>query len=630
MVKNLEAVSQRHPRRYVARVVGLLTLAYGYLGLVLFGSLGIVIGTIALVIAIHNAAVIKLAFFLLLAAGGLFWAVLRGLWVKLDPPDGLPVTNEQAPRLFSLLDELRAALDCAPFHRVLIVPEHNAAVVQIPRLGVFGWHQNYLLLGLPLMQGLAPDEFKAVLAHEFAHSSRGHGRFGNWLYRVRRSWDRIFEQMARQRTRGGFVLVKFINWFWPVFNAHAFVLARANEYEADACSVRLAGAAAAAGALMRLPVDGSVIEEEFWPHIYSRASQEKEPPANVMLSLGQTLKSSLPAEDATRRLRQAFLLETTNGDTHPCLKDRLRAIGRLPEGIERGEFPAPPPPPPQNAAEFFLGHHAEIAASQLSDEWRKAIAVQWAARHEQTQKLAAELAALDQPGTAPPNVGELWAKATKLMELHDDAAAQPVLDQVLALDPKHAGANFVRGRHHLEQDDARGVALIETAMASDPALTADGCRLLYGHFTRTGRRDQLRPLEDRMDRFQEQAALAQKERAEVSAKDTFMAHELTPQQLAELRNIFEAEPAIASAAVARKQVQHFAGSACFVIALRVKMAWWKPVSSGANQKLVDRVLEKLQLPGHFLVFVASDNLKALGKKVFAASGAVIYERPAGR
>ncbi len=626
LIKRLEEVSRKHPRLFIARIAGLVTLAYGYLGLILLGTLALCLAMVAMVVYVPNGVTVKFALIGIIAFGGVFLALLRGLWVRLDPPKGQAVTRAQAPELFALLDELRGALDCRPFHHVLLVGDHNAAVVQIPRLGIFGWHQNYLLLGLPLMQSLAPQEFKAVLAHEFAHSSRGHGRFGNWLYRVRRTWDRVFEQMARQGSRGGFGLRKFIGWFWPIFNGHAFVLARANEYEADACSVRLAGADAAASALLRLPVDGSLINEKFWPAIINRANRDKDPPFDVMLAFGRTVKSGAAAEDAARWLRQAFLMETNNSDTHPCLKDRLRAIHRLPEGIERGEFPAPPPPPPQSAAEFFLGAHAETAAREMSDEWRRSISYQWAVLHERRRKLAGELAALEQPAAVPPDPELLWDKARKLMELHGDDAALPVLDQALALDPKHAGANFHRGRLHLKQDDPRGIEFVEAAMVSDPALTGDGCNLLYRFFTRTGWRDQLRPLEHRVDRFREEAALAQRERAQISANDTFIAHELKEPVLADLRKTLAAEPDLGSVAVARKQVQHFPKHPCFAVGLRVKVSWWKPRSSAANQKLVHRLVGRLKLPGHFLVFADEQGLKPLGKKVFAAPGAVVYER----
>ena len=625
LIRKLEAASRRQPRLYLARIVGLVALAYGYLALILFGSLALCAAMVMLVV--YAPATLKFGLVGLIAFGGIFWAVLRGLWVRLEAPKGQIVTRAQAPKLIALLDELRGSLNCRPFHQVLLVGNYNAAVVQIPRLGIFGWHRNYLLLGLPLMQALAPDEFKAVLAHEFAHSSRGHGRFGNWLYRVRRTWDQVFQQMAPQRSRFGFVLFKFLNWFWPIFNGHAFALARANEYEADACSVRLAGADAAARALMRLPVDGSLLQEVFWPHVFARANTDAQPPGDVALALGQTLKAGAATPDiAAGWLRRAFLLETNNVDTHPCLKDRLRAIGCLPDGVQRGEFPPPPPPPAQSAAEEFLGPHAETVARLMSDEWQKAIAKQWSARHEQAKKLAQELAGLDQSPSAPPSAAELWERARKLIDLKGDAEALPVVTQVLAIDPRHAGANFVLGRHHLAKDDPRGVELIETAMSADLSLTGDCCKLLYGHFARTGQRDKLRPLEHRVDAFREMAARAQRERAAISAKDSFLAAELTAEQLAALRNIFAAEPDIDAVAIARKAVQLMPQSPCFVVGLRLKVAWWKPRSTSANQALVNRVLGRMRLPGYLLVFVADQKLKALGKKVFAVPGAVIYRK----
>jgi hypothetical protein len=421
------------------------------------------------------------------------------------------------------------------------------------------------------------------------------------------------------------VLFEFIKWFWPLFNGHAFTLARANEYEADACSVRLAGADAAARALLRGPADASLLREKFWPDIFSGANKDNKPPAEVMLALGRILKSGPAAEDGARWLRQAFLRETNNADTHPCLKDRLRAIGCLPAGVERGEFPTNPPPPEQNAAEFFLADHAEVAAREMSSEWQRAIAKQWAERHEQTKKLSDELARLDKPSEASPTAAQLWERARRLIELKGAAEALPVLTQVLVADPRHPSANFLLGRHYLSTDDPRGVELMETAMAANPALTRNGCNLLFAHFTRTGQRDKLRPLEHRVDRFQEMAALAQRERARISAEDTFGPHELSEEQLANLQRILQAEPEIDSVAVARKKVQLFPANPCFAVGLRVKVPWWKPRSSGANQQLVKRLVRQMRLPGYFLVFVAEKNRKALGKKVFAVPGAVVYQ-----
>jgi Zn-dependent protease with chaperone function len=624
LIQRLEKISRKNPRLYLLRVVGLVVLAYGYLLTVLFGSLALCLVMLPLL-----AYVPVLAIFGFITFGSIFLAMARGLWVKIEPPKGQPIKRAEAPGLFTLLDELCAALHCRPFHEVFIVGAMNAGVVQIPRFGIFGWHRNYLVLGLPLMQSLAPEEFKAVLAHEFAHSSRGHGRLGNWLYRVRRSWAQIFARMGRHRTRFGRALFKGIHWFWPIFNGHVFVLARANEYEADACSVRVAGADAAANALIRTRVDGSFFDEKFWPDIFKLTREVSQPPANVMLSFQQALKATPSADDTTRWLRQAFLVETNNADTHPCLKDRLRAIGRLPSEVEQGKFSDAPPFPSLSAAKFFLGNHAEIVAQRVSEDWCRDIAKQWTARHEKNQKLAGEIAEFETPTAAPPTAAQIWKKAQKIVEFSGDSASITLLEQVVALEPGHPGANLILGRHFLQSDDPQGVKFIETAIASDPSLAQTGCNLLYAHFNRTGQRDKLRPLENRFDDFQKLNALARQERARISAADTFLAHELDAEQIAALRQIFSTEPDIGSAAVARKQVVHLPMNPCFVISLNIKVSWWKMLSSAANRNIVPRVLKQVRLPGYFLVFLNEKNLRGLGTKVLDVPDAVIYERAEG-
>ncbi|HTR42310.1 MAG TPA: M48 family metalloprotease [Pseudomonadales bacterium] len=625
-IQKLEGASRKNPRLYIARIIALVALAYLYLLVILLGSLALCL--LMIVMVIYVPATIKLAIIGFIAFGGVFLAISRGLWVKLDPPGGEAVTQKQAPKLFTLLEELRMALDCKPFYRVLITGEVNAGVYQVPRLGIFGWHRNYLVIGLPLMQVLAPDEFKAVLAHEFAHSSRGHGRFGNWLYRMRRTWAQIFDQMAKRRTRFGGIVFKFLNWFWPIFNGHAFVLARANEYEADACSVRLAGADAAAGALIRSRVDGAFLSEKFWPDTLARVNHETEPPSNVMPALGHALKNGPPAQDAARWLRQSYSVETNNADTHPCLKDRLRAIGQLPPEIEHGKFPdAPMPAPAQNAAEFFLGDYATVIAQKLSDDWKKAIMQQWKTRHEQMKKIAGELEGLEKTEDAQPPVAQIWERVLKTIELRGDSAAVTMLEQIVALEPKHAGANFILGRHYLETDDSRGVNFIEIAIASDPAIAQRGCHLLHNYYNRTGQRDKLRPLENRFDEFEKLNRLAQQERARISVTDTFIPHALTEQQIAALRAVFSAEADIVSAAVAQKKLQYLPDSPCYAIALRMQTSWLKTRSSQASQQIVHRIAKQTRLPGHFTVFVDEKNLRSLGAEIFHVPGSVVYERP---
>ena len=143
---------------------------------VLLVAAGLFFATIAAA-AYLKGAVIKLA----LIFGGFFWVVAGAMWVSLDVPKGQRIANSEAPELFALIDKLRRSLGAPRFHHVLITDDFNAAVVQIPRLGLLGWYRNTLLIGLPLMKALNRQQLAAVLAHKFGHLAGGHGRLGNWI-----------------------------------------------------------------------------------------------------------------------------------------------------------------------------------------------------------------------------------------------------------------------------------------------------------------------------------------------------------------------------------------------------------------------------------------------------------------
>lgn len=380
-IKRLEPAARDTPRRYLLRVAALVVLTYATMALLLVGSV-VVLAALAW-LAIHDfehtpiRTTLVVGFFCF----GLICAIGRGVWVRLDPPPGLPVTAKTAPALFALLKEVCAKLDCAPFHKVLITGEFNACVMQVPRLGMLGWHRNYLVLGLPLMQALDPDEFKSVLAHEAAHCSRNHGRLSNWLYRVRETWERIYQKLDEQQNASELVVRLFVRWYWPILNAHAFALSRANEYEADAFAAKLAGADASARALMRIQVLEGWLGRVFWEQLERPGDRGAEPPHDVYALLSARIRQPCPPPVVESVLYDAFTGESDNVRTHPSLTDRLRAMDRLPEGSDEGRFPTELPPAPlRSAAQELLGEAEGEFEQRLSEQWRKLAEARWSRR----------------------------------------------------------------------------------------------------------------------------------------------------------------------------------------------------------------------------------------------------------
>jgi Zn-dependent protease with chaperone function len=559
---------------------------------------------------------------LFLIGGG--YAALRALLVRVPKPKGRAVTRAEAPELFALLDDLRSQLRSAGFHEVLIEPVCNAAVIQVPRLGVFGWQRNYLLLGLPLLDGFSAEEMRAVIAHEFAHLSRDHGRLSHWLYRLRRSWEEVFEQLSSPRPAGEIslrpVIQKFIDWFWPRFNAHAFVLSRSNEYEADAQSARLAGAGHAASALSRLSVLSRQVEDKLWPGFYELANEHAEPPEDLFRRLRDGIRAGAAPEEAAGWLNEGLQMASTNSDTHPCLTERLRALRVEPA---RDMHAAPRP----SAAEALLGASLETIRADLQKAWAKEMGSKWRDRHARAGALRQRITEIERVGgAAAEDPDRLWDKAMAMLDLKGWTAAKPLMERVLELEPDHVHARFHFGRLLLEDNSADGVGHLQRAMELDEECVPHACQLLHNHYRRIGETARLRELDARMDRHETALAASHAERSEVSARDTFLPHGLTETELGAVRQALDGEPRVSRAHLARKELKHFPTQRLFVLCVCPVRKWHRLPEHEADRALINRLSAGLQLPGRLLVISSSGSFRALARKVAGTPGTEIFRR----
>ncbi|MCX6896120.1 MAG: M48 family metalloprotease, partial [Verrucomicrobia bacterium] len=576
-------------------------------------------------VALEGKIICGLAGAVVLFGGG--WVALRTLLVRVPPPTGHELTRGDAPKLFAVLDDLQSKLRAAPFHRVYVVPDCNASVVQVPRLGVFGWSRNYLLLGLPLLDGLSPAELRAVLAHEFAHLSREHGRFSHWLYRLRRSWEDAFKQLSLPQVQGQVsfrpLAVKFVDWFWPKFNAHAFVLSRANEYEADALAAKFTGPQNIASALVRLRFLARQLEEKLWPEIWKSAHAQPTPPDDVFDQLRRGMVAGPTAEDRGRWLAEAFRVHTTNADTHPCLTERLRSVGEL----QRQKTAAISGAAEVSAAAEIFGPVLKKIRLGVQEFWRKEAETTWRSHHARAgalnQRLNSFTQAVPDPST---NADALWDKALVLINLRDENSVTPLLRQILTLRPDHPEANFHLGRILVGSGNPDGETHLNHLMEFDEAAVPSVCALLREHYRLNGRPDRMREIEARLDCHEKNQAASQRERSEAGPADTFISHALTSTELESLRNTLATEPELIQATLVQKQMKYFPKQKFFVLCVRRRKPWYRLPNHDRDCELINHISMAVKLPGRVLVITPSGSFHALAAKVCSVSNAEIWRR----
>ncbi|MCX9157994.1 M48 family metalloprotease [Niveibacterium sp. 24ML] len=460
LVARLERECDIAPERYRFRVKALATLGYAYAVGMLALCVAGVIGGIALVLAHQPFIGGKLALFSIVSTA----LVVRGLWVRLDPPKGRRIGRDEAPHLWRLIDKLRAKQPGPQIHEIIVDDEFNASIVQTPRLGVLGWYRNTLTVGLPLMQALSPKEFAAVVAHEYGHLSGAHGKSGAWIYRTRLVWMRLATAFSEEDGWFDKLFTRFFRWYFPWFNAYSFVLARQQEYEADRAAAHFVGRSTMGAALVAASVKGRFMSETFWPGLYAQADHQPRPGFLPHASLRMALRVAGDSADFKTWMWEALAKRTTYDDTHPCLRDRLEALRVK---------PVVPAQPAHSAAQVLLRDALGSITADLDAAWLRRTEADWRERHNKVQ--AAQMV-IDRFAGSDPRTLKLEDKnrfALAMLTLDRKDEALPLLRDAAEQAGGSAETAMAAGRLLAEAGDDAAVKYFNLAMDRDGDIIAE-------------------------------------------------------------------------------------------------------------------------------------------------------------
>jgi len=204
-------------------------------------------------------------------------------------------------------------------------------------------------LGLPLLQILTLSRFRAVLAHEFGHYYSGDTRLGPWVYKARAAMVRTLiglghpSAVLQAITR--FVLARLAHYlvtraliaYWNLFLRITQLISRRQEYRADELACAVAGSRALMEGLQDIH-RGAAAVSAYWGELREVLAAGYRPP------IAEGFARFMGAEDIRKALGTHLAKElahphTRPFDSHPPLRDRLLAAGRLPPGKEPQDDP---------------------------------------------------------------------------------------------------------------------------------------------------------------------------------------------------------------------------------------------------------------------------------------------------
>jgi len=622
LIHKLEIFAHKQPRTYRLHVAFLATLGYAYIFLILGATLALWAGFMLLMLNSQriSSSAIRGSLFLLVFA----FVLVRSLWVSFPPPVGLPLRHQDAPELYLVVNEITSQLKAPRFHHILLTDDFNAGVIQRPRLGLLLWYSNYLIVGLPLMLALSPEQFRAVLAHELGHLSGNHSRFGGWIYRQRYTWYRLIQSLEQGGNQLSLLIFDwFLKLYVPFFNAYSFVLARRNEYEADKCAVDITGVQNTAETLINVGVKSKFLQNNFWSDVYQQIQTDSEPPSQIYAQMQKTFLQEINRETADLYLKASLAEETNNADTHPCLRDRLRALGYIPYAEEDININMSIT---TSAANEFLGESFIKFVEHFNQDWRERNATDWRQKYAEIQESRATLKQLQNKAEKEQlTIDESFQHALLTWDFESEEAALPILEEIVAKNANHVSANYLLGKILLKQQDEKGIEHIERAIAQDADAVIEGCRLIYDFLQQQGNMEQAQSYRQRAEEHYELMLKAEEERSTIRNSDEFLAHNLPESEIDKLRQQLSRYPQITTAYLTRKVVQFFPEKPLYVLGVVRKNSFWNFEAESANSELANTLSQNIEFP-YPAFFVVLNNNPKIEQKFQLLSDAIILNQ----
>ncbi len=600
-----EELANSNFSRYKFNVATYAVLGYVVIFAVLIGLLGLIAACI-------GAAVYSTGLFLLLLKKKivfllipLVWILLKALWVKMESPTGFELTRDRFPRLFEELDGLSRSLKSTKVHQVLLTPELNAAVVQTPRLGVFGWQRNTLFLGLELLLTLSPEQARAVVSHELGHLSGKHSAFNAWIYRIRLTWQRVMNSLHEQGSIGAELMGRFFDWYAPQFAAYSFALARRNEFEADAISAAITSPEDAAAALVNVNVTAPYIDENYWDDYFKQAEKYSQPQHLPWAGLHSFLSKN-SADDLDTRLHKALEEKTDYDDTHPSLADRLAALKIL---------PCLPGPSEVTAAQLWLDTEYESIIKQFDDDWCAENAEKWEARHDYVQKSRKTLHEFSQRPVDSLSNDELWERGILTEEFESREQAILALRDYQQRCPDDPDVAFVLGRNLFALESEACLGQLKKAVENRD-LAVDACQYAYWYLTNKDRQAEAEKWRADAERIQAENAEILNERQNLTVNDELATPDLDTEDAQEIVSALRSCALVKQAWLAEKLMRHETPFVSYAVAVTCKGLHW-------NEDAVQQKLAEAMPEANAWVIPKLGNYKPLAKHIIKAGAQVI-------
>jgi hypothetical protein len=225
----------------------------------------------------------------------------------------------------------------------------------------------------------------------------------------------------------------------------------------------------------------------------------------------------------------------------------------------------------------------------------------------------------------PRDVSLRWEQACLVKELEGPAALPPFLEYLHTLDPPHRAATFELGQLALAQGDPSGTSLLaEFVDQQHDSFYEPACQALGSFFRLTGRFDEMREMEARLDGRDAWAEWIREGHRHLARGVSCVAHDLLPAELAPLADLLGRQVQLVAAWLVRAGKRAPGSPPLFILCVAAPPSPFGWRGAATEQRLACNLVSQVLLPGRVLIISRRGPDRRLARRVRAVPGAQVF------
>lgn len=304
-------------------------------------------------------------------------------------------------------------------------------------------------------------------------------------------------------------------------------------------------------------------------------------------------------DELQKKMEQELTNETGMEDTHPALKDRIGALSAI---------PAVPEPVDQTAAETWLAEEYQGIIRDFDTDWIAEHGERWKERHEYVVESQAKLTVLNKLNKDELSDEQLWEKASLVEEFVDKEEAFDLFTQFQVRYPDDPNVAFVLGRLLYDKNDESLLDQMKIAL-NQPNLVHSACEYAYYFLIKAERIDDANWWLTKSEEQSHIDEISDKERSQLTLKCKLVKADIDEAMKQHIIKTLSANKNVKKVWIAQKPMQYYAHVPAYGIAIEFKQRF------GSVDKLVQEVLDQLDLDCSYFVVPKSGDFKKLAKKI---------------